>query len=151
MADAVIPKSRVIVAAASGRTLLFLTAPDDPADPVRWLTPGGHVEPGESHLETAVRELFEETGLVVTADALGEPVWSRDFVGHPGPGVEAQYHEEYYLLRVDDEVVPIIDNWTPEEVRDVQAWRWFDLDELDATTDAVEPVDLASVVRRILA
>lgn len=35
-----------------------------------WFLPGGHVEPGERPAETAVRELFEETQIVLTADSL---------------------------------------------------------------------------------
>jgi 8-oxo-dGTP diphosphatase len=38
--------------------------------PELWAASGGHVEPGESYLEAAVRELQEETGLVVAPDEL---------------------------------------------------------------------------------
>ena len=38
--------------------------------PERWAASGGHVEPGESYLEAAVRELREETGLSVAPDEL---------------------------------------------------------------------------------
>jgi len=36
-----------------------------------WSLPKGHLDPGESHAEAAVREVYEETGLrcVITGDA----------------------------------------------------------------------------------
>ena len=48
---------------SDGRILLF--SDSDPGLPGLhwWITPGGGVEPGESDLEAAVRELAEETGL----------------------------------------------------------------------------------------
>jgi 8-oxo-dGTP pyrophosphatase MutT (NUDIX family) len=38
--------------------------------PERWAASGGHVEPGETFLEAAVRELREETGLAVAPEEL---------------------------------------------------------------------------------
>src|SRR5882724_2297024 len=38
-----------------------------------WLSPGGHVEPGEHPRETVVRELKEELGLVAAHD-IAEPL-----------------------------------------------------------------------------
>lgn len=41
-----------------------------PIAPECWAASGGHVEPGETFLEAAVRELYEETGLVMEPEAL---------------------------------------------------------------------------------
>ncbi len=39
-------------------------------DSGKWTTPGGHLHPGESPVDGAVRELAEESGIIVTADKL---------------------------------------------------------------------------------
>lgn len=41
-----------------------------PIAPERWAASGGHVEPGETFLEAAVRELREETGLDLAPEEL---------------------------------------------------------------------------------
>jgi 8-oxo-dGTP pyrophosphatase MutT (NUDIX family) len=48
-------------------------------DPAQWVLPKGHVEDGEQHRDTAVREVHEETGVwarIVTD--LGDVTWSVD-------------------------------------------------------------------------
>jgi 8-oxo-dGTP pyrophosphatase MutT (NUDIX family) len=69
--------SRVLLFDHDDRVLLFLTASPDSSRRARWITPGGGVDPGETHLEAALRELEEETGLRL--DELTGPVWSHDF------------------------------------------------------------------------
>jgi 8-oxo-dGTP pyrophosphatase MutT (NUDIX family) len=54
------------VIVTDGRRLLLGHATHSP----RWDIPKGIAEPGESFVAAAVRELEEETGLVVAADAL---------------------------------------------------------------------------------
>lgn len=39
-----------------------------------WMLPGGMLEPGETHAESAVREVHEETGIPVEIDGLGAVV-----------------------------------------------------------------------------
>ena len=55
---------------ARGWVLLQERDEHAPIAPERWAASGGHVEPGESFLEAAVRELEEETGLVVAPEEL---------------------------------------------------------------------------------
>lgn len=54
----------VLALDADGRTLLTLV--DRPGR--GWEVPGGHLDPGESALDAAVRELEEEAGLVVSPE-----------------------------------------------------------------------------------
>ena len=65
--------ARVLPVSSEGKVLLLLGC--DPALPdVRyWFTVGGAADAGETLAEAAARELREETGVVVSPDALGEP------------------------------------------------------------------------------
>lgn len=48
-------------------------------DPTQWVLPKGHVEEGEQHRETAVREVHEETGVWARiVHDLGDVAWSVD-------------------------------------------------------------------------
>ncbi|MEU5949329.1 NUDIX domain-containing protein [Micromonospora sp. NPDC047465] len=69
---------RVVVLDADDRVLLFHTRdPDHPRLGTWWELPGGGADPGETYLDTAVRELREETGIVATAAQIGPPTWRR--------------------------------------------------------------------------
>ncbi|HEX3680685.1 MAG TPA: NUDIX domain-containing protein, partial [Galbitalea sp.] len=69
--------SRILLFDEAGCILLFLTIAPDTSKFARWVTPGGGVDPGETHEQAAVRELFEETGLAIGDP--GTPVWNYDF------------------------------------------------------------------------
>jgi len=139
--------SRILLIADSGRALLLLTRAPDSSNWRRWVTPGGGVDPGESHREAALRELTEETGLI--ADDVGEMVYSETI---PLPYDEAIYptaYQEFFLLRVDLEFELDTSGWTESERIDVTDWRWWSAEELEAATEPFEPAILPQLMRRL--
>ncbi len=119
------------------------------SDPTRpeagrwWFTVGGGCEGKESTAEAARREAFEEAGLRLPAD-LGPVVLHRtaefDF-----DGVHYLQTEDFYLARVDSEVV-VTTGWTEVERRSVSAYRWWPLAELVTTRERVYPEQLAALL-----
>jgi len=141
--------SRIILVAPSGRALMLFTRRPDSSNWHRWVTPGGGVDQGESHGQAAVRELLEETGLVVSD--VGESVYQEDI---PLPYDEAIYpsaHQEFFFYPVDEEFEPDRTGWTESELIDVTAWRWWSADELESTSEPFEPAVLPQLLRRLIA
>ena len=69
---------RVVVLDADERLLLFHT--HDPVNPDLghwWELPGGGIEPAETHQQAAVRELREETGILINTGQVGPATWRR--------------------------------------------------------------------------
>jgi 8-oxo-dGTP pyrophosphatase MutT (NUDIX family) len=69
---------RLVVQDAVGDVLLFWTRDRSAPELGRWWElPGGGLDAGESYAAAAVRELHEETGLVVAREQIGPPTWRR--------------------------------------------------------------------------
>jgi len=136
---------RVLVVDEADRVLLFQDS-DLGLDPVThwWVTPGGGVDPGESDLEAGVRELWEETGLVVQAGDLVGPLLTRIVVHGYSDKVVDQV-EVFYVVRVPAFEVDTTAH-TEEEQLTVADIRWWTLADLEATTDDVWPRDLLAVL-----
>ena len=135
--------SRILLFDERGSILLFFTTAPDTSGFARWVTPGGGVDPGENHAEAAIRELFEETGLEI-ADP-GSPVWHLDFTVEWNNADHDSGHAEYYVVRTT-RFAPSSAGWTDDERIDTLDWRWWSLEELQATVEAVEPAQLTALV-----
>lgn len=138
------PTARVLLVNPSNQLFMILTHFDPELGlPPRWLTPGGGIDAGETPKQAAVRELFEETGLVATEEDLGELYWQTDGRWDWSDGIHYQTYTDYFfVLRVKDFE---LNNaaWTPEEHRDVISWRWWSVSDLVVTDELVGPHGLA--------
>jgi 8-oxo-dGTP pyrophosphatase MutT (NUDIX family) len=137
--------SRVLLFDDEGSVLLFLTIAPDTSKFARWVTPGGGVDAGETHAEAAVRELFEETGLVI--EDPGSPVWNYDFDVEWDDADHDTGHAEYYVVHTK-RFDPSDAGWTDSERIDTLDSRWWSLDELRATTEPFEPAQLPGLVEQ---
>jgi 8-oxo-dGTP pyrophosphatase MutT (NUDIX family) len=137
--------ARVLLLDATGRTLLFRgTDPGRPGSRY-WFTPGGGLEPGETMVDGAIREVREETGLELTPADLGQPVW-HDTADFPYDNRWYRQEQDFFLVRVGSWEVTM-DGFDAEELRSIDSFRWWPLAELETTTEEVHPPSLARLVR----
>jgi 8-oxo-dGTP pyrophosphatase MutT (NUDIX family) len=141
--------ARVILMDREGCFLLLNTHYDARLQlPPRWITPGGAIDPGESVVDAAVRELLEETGMSVSVGELGE-----QFATHTGAwewGDGQNYHtyvDNFFVVTVDRFDIDTT-GWTPEERHDVIEYRWWDVAEFRETQPTVGPPELLDVLER---
>jgi 8-oxo-dGTP pyrophosphatase MutT (NUDIX family) len=137
------PTVRVLVVDADHRVLLLRSRAGF------WFPPGGGIEPGETAVQAARRELVEELGLQLPDDGeLGPCVWTRR---HVLPSFDLR--ERWYLLRVGHDGPVELDHsgWTPLERSTLDEVRWWTLDELAAERRAIlTPRAIATLLPRLL-
>lgn len=143
--SAVREAARVVLVDGEDRVLLFRW--QHPGNAERghwWITPGGGLDPGESAVDGAVRELCEETGLRVAREALGAPVLERTFETDID-GDRFRQHELFFVVRVDAHDVDTA-GFTELETRAMPEHRWWTRDELRATDERVSPANLLELL-----
>ncbi len=103
-------------------------------DPSVWVFPKGHIEPGETAIDTALRETFEEAG--IDGDLIGPVGDPQEF--HSG---REPVRVRYFLIRTRFE------SESPER----RTKAWFRLDEAGAELPFESAHRLLRDVREVLA
>lgn len=140
---------RVFLYSKLGTLLMMHTRSDaETGLPPRWITPGGGIDFGESPKAAAKRELFEETGLDVTEDDLGELVYELPFEQTWTSGEFETGVAYFFELVVAEEFVPNNAGWMPDEHFDILEHKWWTTSELLASDALIGPPGLREYLSR---
>lgn len=114
-----------------------------------WFTVGGGIEQGETPGQCALREVREETGIILRAEELVGPVMYRQADFH-FRNVYARQDEWFFLARLERKVSHLDESGRTEmegDLLDDHAWLSLEALEAVARKERVYPVALPELVR----
>ncbi|MGL1920659.1 MAG: NUDIX domain-containing protein [Hyphomicrobiales bacterium] len=117
-----------------------------------WETIGGGIDEGETLLQAAMREAYEESGLTADDVDVGSVIWQgqNDVIYN---GKHRTAHHTYMLARLKreiaaDELVP--QGLTDEEMGFMVGFKWWSAAELKTTTENIIPPMLRIELPKII-
>ena len=122
-----LPSVTGVVRDEAGRLLLVRQRDDG-----RWSTPGGAIEPDETPADAVVREVWEETGLLIAPAQVLGVYGGPDFVVRYPNGDETQYVSTIFscvvrggALAADGTETIAARFWTADEARNLPLASWL--------------------------
>jgi 8-oxo-dGTP pyrophosphatase MutT (NUDIX family) len=138
--------ARVVLLDPEDRILLMRARASRGAE-AYWFTVGGEIEPGETLLEAAAREIVEETGF--TDADLGPVPWRDEFV-LAVRGEEVHFKQLYVVARTQGGA-PSTAGWLAHEHELTDELRWWTIDEIAAAGQTIYPIGLSELLTDVLA
>jgi 8-oxo-dGTP pyrophosphatase MutT (NUDIX family) len=119
---------------------------DSATRPTFWVTPGGSLDAGESFEDALLREIREETGLVLREP--GHWIWTgeKELVRN---GERVMTVARVYAQRVAA-FEPSPPGLTAEEHETFRGFRWWSAGEIAASNERFVPRDLARLLPPVL-
>ncbi len=139
--------ARVLLLRDDGRALLVRGHDVDQPDRSWWFTVGGGIDPGESPLTAAVREVSEETGIVLETSRLAGPIVHRtgvfDFFRE-----SCRQFEQIFFARLSDQEAAVIttSGWTTAENEVLDELAWLSAAELRTQASEYFPRELPDII-----
>lgn len=142
--------ARAVIFSPDGQILLLKGRDGHDESHQWWFTVGGGMVDEESAPQCAIREVAEETGIVLSEDQLVGPVLYRnaDFYFF---NVHARQDEWFFLVFLQEALEALNQDGRTEMERFLlQDYRWLSFDDLDrlAASERVYPLQLPDLVRR---
>jgi ADP-ribose pyrophosphatase YjhB (NUDIX family) len=146
MTPAIRPAARAVIIDRDDRVLLFRGV--QPGREPWWFAPGGALEEGETYEAALVREVKEETGLVVSAVVVGPAVWAREYL-FEWQGVVERQLERFFVIRVATHDVDT-SGFEPEATGATREFRWWSLDAIRDSSERFSPASMATLLVPLL-
>jgi 8-oxo-dGTP pyrophosphatase MutT (NUDIX family) len=112
---------------------------------VHWAMPGGGLEPDETPLEAAERELAEETGWTDVAPGICLFTWEHDYTR---AGVAVRQSEQVFLAH-GPRRAPASGLAAAHAADAILSWRWWTPADLAGDTEPLWPPQLPHLLARL--
>lgn len=141
--------ARIVIFDENNRVLLIRGHDFSDDDHWWWFTIGGGRESGETPHQCAIRELYEETGITISADDLVGPVLSRRALFRFRTET-CQQDEEFFLCRIPGSTPLSYQGLTELEQDVIDELKWWTIDDLEAEVArgvVIYPYELVDLLR----
>lgn len=142
---------RLVVLDVENRVLLFrIHESMHPEQNDCWELPGGGIDAGEDHVLAALRELREESGILVQPSDVGPVTWTRQATFRHA-GERRLQHEVVVLVRLNQRGPDVDESGQLQDELDTYLGaRWWSVDDIESSTERFYPGRLPELLRRFL-